>query len=407
MGRKTVALGVAALGAVSVGVLVARGLRGPSRLPAVPEELTTRAEVPGIPRVRYWVGVDIERFVRDVLEAREREAKHRAHSGFEGALPAATLLGVSGGGDNGAFGAGLLCGWTESGQRPQFKAVTGVSTGALIAPFAFVGPEYDHVLRSVFTSVGPSDVAHKRSLLAAINNDAMADNQPLWGQISRYADEGLLKKIAEEHANGRILLVGTTNLDARQPVVWNMGKIAASGAPGALHLFRTILLASAAIPMAFPPTMVRVEADGETYEEMHVDGGASAQIFLYPPSMCGVAASLGEELTRKFRVYIIRNSPGRASWAPVKRQTISIAGPAIMSLIHTQGFGDLYRIYATTQRDGLDFNLAFIDDDFNAEHPEEFDTQYMRALFDYGFRQGRDGYPWKKTPPRFETTMSP
>lgn len=407
MGRRAVALGVAAVGAVGAAVLAARGLRSPSRLPAVPEDLTTRAEVPGIPGARYWVGVDIEPFVRDVLEARGREAKYRASSGLEGELPAATLLGVSGGGDNGAFGAGLLCGWSESGNRPRFKAVTGVSTGALIAPFAFAGPEYDQVLRSVFTLVGPSDVARKRSLLAAINNDGMADNRPLWEQISRYTDESLLEKIADEHAKGRILLVGTTNLDARQPVVWNMGKIASSGAPGALDLFRTILLASAAIPGAFPPTMIRVEADGRTYEEMHVDGGASAQVFLYPPSMRGVAASLGHEMTRKVDVYIIRNSPLRASWGPVERRTISIAGPAIRSLIHTQGFGDLYRIYGTTQRDGLDFNLAFIDDDFEAEHPNEFDTQYMRALFDYGFRQGRDGYPWKKTPPRFDTTMRP
>jgi predicted acylesterase/phospholipase RssA len=254
------------------------------------------------------------------------------------------------------------------------------------------------VLRNVFTSVGPSDIARKRSLLAAINNDGMADNRPLWEQISRYADESLLEKVGDEHAKGRILLVGTTNLDACQPVVWNMGKIAASGAPGALDLFRTILLASAAIPGAFPPTMIRVEVDGEIYEEMHVDGGASAQVFLYPPSLRGVAASLAEEMNRKVHVYIIRNSRKRASGAPVKRQTISIVSPAIRSLIHTQGFGDLYRIYGTTHRDGLDFNLAFVDDDFDAEHPKEFDTQYTRALFDYGFRQSRDGYSWKKSP---------
>jgi hypothetical protein len=402
MARRTLALGVAAIGAVAVGAWAARGLRVPSRLPAVPKDLTTRAGVPGIPGARYWVGVDIQPFVRDVLEAREREANHRASSGLEGELPVAALLGVSGGGDNGAFGAGLLCGWSESGNRPQFKAVTGVSTGALIAPFAFAGPEYDHVLRSVFTSIGPSDIARKRSLLAAINDDGMADNRPLWKQISRYADKSLLEKIADEHAKGRILLVGTTNLDACQPVVWNMGKIAASGAPGALDLFRSILLASAAIPGAFPPTMIRVEAAGETYEEMHVDGGASAQVFLYPPSMRGVAASLGEEMTRQAHVYIIRNSQGRASWTPVRRRTISIISPAIKSLINSQGFGDLARIYGTAQRDGLDFNLAFIGDDFDAEHPEEFDTPYMRALFDYGFRQGRDGYPWKKTPPRFD-----
>jgi len=314
-------------------------------------------------------------------------------------MPPGTLLAVSGGGDNGAFGAGLLCGWTESGHRPEFKAATGVSTGALIAPFAFLGPDYDRVLRAVYTSLGPSDIAQKRNILAAIINDGMADNRPLWGQISRYIDETLMKKVAEAHERGRILLVGTTNLDARQPIIWNMGKIAASGAPGALDLFRSILLASAAIPGAFPPTMFRVEVDGTPYEEMHVDGGASAQVFIYPPRMRSVAAALGDTMTRKLDLFVIRNSYLRAAWAPVERRTISIAGPAIASLIHSQGMGDLNRIYITAQRDGLDFNLAYIDDDFNFPHKMDFDTEYMKALFDYGFRQGRDGYPWKKIPP--------
>jgi len=406
MKRWTVVLGIVVIVLAVLGVWVARGLRLPPRLPAVPEELTVRAEIPGILGARYWVGIDIEPFVRDMLEARERERKHLGLA--EGAeMPPTTLLAVSGGGDKGAFGAGLLCGWTESGQRPVFKAATGISTGALIAPFAFAGPDYDKVLRTVYTSLGPSDVARKRFILAAIINDAMADNSPLWVQISRYVDEALMKKVAEEHEKGRILLVGTTNLDARQPIIWNMGKIAASGAPGALDLFRNILLASAAIPGAFPPTMFRVEVDGTPYEEMHVDGGASAQVFIYPPSMRSVAAALGQEMNRKAELYVIRNSQVRAQWAPVERRTISIAGPAIGSLIHTQGMGDLNRIYLTAQRDGLDFNLAYIDDDFTVKHTADFETGYMRALFDYGFRQGRDGYPWKKVPPMLRDVTTP
>src|SRR5262249_22871867 len=181
-----------------------------------------------------------------------------------------------------------------------------------------------------------------------------------------------------EEQKGGLLLVGTTNLDARQPVIWNMGEIAASGTPGALDLFRNILLASAAIPGAFPPTMIRVEVDGTPYEEMHVDGGASAQVFLYPPRASAMIKAIGQGIDRSGHVFVIRNSFMKPEWAPVERRTINIAGPAIASLIHTQGIGDLFRIYATTQRDGLDFNLAYIDDDFQAEHRTDFDTVFMK-----------------------------
>jgi predicted acylesterase/phospholipase RssA len=402
MRKRTVLLGVVAVGLVILGGVAARELRLRPRLQAVPEPLARRAEIPGIPGARYWVGADIGPFVRDVLAARERELKHQAIPDPGGALPPAALLAVSGGGDKGAFGAGLLCGWSASGTRPEFKAVTGVSTGALIAPFAFAGPDYDEVLRTVYTTLGPSDIASKRSVLAAITDDGMADNRPLWNLIARYVDDALLKRIAAEHERGRMLLVGTTNLDARQPIIWNVGNIAASGASGALDLVRSILLASAAIPGAFPPTMIRVEADGRAYEEMHVDGGASSQVFLYPPRLRTAAASMGTELKRAVSAYVIRNSYLLPTYAPVERRTISIAGPAIASLIHTQGFGDLFRIYLTALQDGLDFNLAYIDQDFSFEHTTDFDTAYMKALFDYGFRQGRDGYPWKKTPPLFE-----
>jgi len=372
----------------------------------VPWELTTRAIIPGIPGARYLVGVDIEPFVQDVLAARQREIEYLAHAGHTGPLPPADLLALSGGGDKGAFGAGLLCGWSASGNRPTFKSVTGISTGALIAPLAFLGSEYDDLLRKIYTSVSLADIAKKRNLLAAIDNDGMADNRPLGGLISRSIGEVLLTRIAEEHRKGRILLVGTTNLDARQPVIWNIGKIAASGSPDALELCWAILLASAAIPGAFPPSMVRVEVDGKPYEEMHVDGGASAQVFLYPPSMPAVAHSMGVEMKRSGKVYIIRNSTLSASWSRIERRTISIANHAISSLIHTQGIGDLYRIYATTQRDGFDFNLAYVGNDFAFENKkEDFDTRYMGALFDYGYSLGQQGYPWKKTPPGLDSQL--
>jgi len=396
----------AAVGAIALGgaYVVARTLRHPRRLPPVPRDLISHAVVPGIPGARYLVGLGLEPLIQDVVAARRREEAFLARSGHSGPLPPADMLAVSGGGDNGAFGAGLLCGWSDSGTRPKFKAVTGVSTGALIAPLAFLGSEYDGLLKQIYTSVTPADIAVKRTILAAVNNDGMADNRPLWDLITRSIDETVLTRIAEEHRNGRILLVGTTNLDARQPVIWNVGKIAAIGGPDAIEVCRAILLASAAIPGAFPPSMVRVEVDGTPYEEMHVDGGASAQVFLYPPSLRDLAHSLGKEMTRHGRVYVIRNS-GLAATAEstIKRQTISIAGRAIDSLIHTQGLGDLYRIYLTTQHDGFDFNLAHISSDFKfANKKEEFDTRYMKALFDYGYNLARHGYPWKKTPPGLE-----
>lgn len=403
MNWRLVVLAIVVAALIAAAVAVPMSLRHPPRLPAVPDEATLRAEIPGIPGARYWVASDITPFVRDVLEAREREAAHLgdvdpAH------LPRTSFLAVSGGGDNGAFGAGLLCGWSQAGTRPIFKAVTGVSTGALIAPFAFLGPEYDNVLKTVYTSLGPEDIARKRNVLAAINNDAMADNRPLWDQLSRYVDDELLQKIAGEHAKGRMLLVGTTNIDAREPVIWNIGKIAASGTPGAVDLVRRVLLASAAIPGAFPPTMIEVEVDGTRHEEMHVDGGASAQVFIYPPRLRSVASALGQELTRSVDLFVIRNSALRPSPLPVERRTISIAGPAIASLIHTQGLGDMNRIFLQAQRDGLDFNLAIIGDDFKEKKRVDFDTPYMQKLLEYGRSRAAAGYQWKKMPPAFEDT---
>jgi hypothetical protein len=332
-----------------------------------------------------------------------RERRFRTSSGQTGPLPAADFLAISGGGANGAFTAGLLNGWTAAGNRPQFKAVTGISTGALIAPFAFLGPEYDETLRKFYTGITTKDILTQRSVLAAITDDALTDNAPLRKLIAGLVDQKLLDAIAAEYRKGRLLLIGTTNLDAQRAVIWNIGAIATSGHPRALELIREILIASAAIPAAFPPVMMDVEVDGQHYQEMHVDGGTVTQVFLYPPSLKVKELAEAAGVQRDRRVYIVRNARLEPEWAETPRRTLSIAGRAVSSLIATQGIGDLYRTYLNTQRDGIDYNLVFIPSDFKLQPREAFDKDYMQKLFDVGFELGKKGGFWKKTPPAFES----
>lgn len=396
---KKVHLMVALISLLAGTVLTLPGCSLPMRQAAVPQAWSEQAEVVGLPGVRYVVRAEMPEFARDGIESFYRERAYLAAKGQDVSLLPANFLALSGGGDNGAFGAGLLCGWTEVGNRPEFKGVTGISTGALIAPFAFLGSKYDFVLKSVYTQSTPKDILEERNILAALFDDALADNTPLQRLVKKYITEDMLKEIAQEHARGRLLLIATTNLDARQAVIWNMGRIAASGHPEALALFHKILLASAAIPGAFPPVMIDVEADGQRYQEMHVDGGAMAQAFLYPPAIKVADISKQHGVVRERRLYIIRNARLDPDWAEVERRTLSIASRAITSLIHTQGIGDLYKIYAQTQRDGIDFNLAYIPESFDAPHKEEFDTEYMRQLFQVGYDLAVKGYQWGKLPP--------
>ncbi len=383
------------------GAVFVQGCAGPSRQPAVPTANTSEAVLPGMTDVRYRPHVDQELLLKEAVESYWREVAHWKTQGHQGPLPPATFLAISGGGDNGAFGAGLLNGWTDSGTRPEFKLVTGVSTGALSAPFAFLGPKYDTKLREFYTTLSPDDIMEIRNPLAAVISDALADNTPLWRLIEKEISEEMLAEIAEEYQKGRLLLIATVDLDSRQAVLWNMTKIAASSSPNALRLFHSILIASSAIPGGFPPVMIDVEADGKLFQEMHVDGGTVSQVFVYPPSLHVKETSLQHHVSRERRIYIIRNARLDPEWAEVERRTMSIAGRAIASLIHTQGIGDLYRIYTIAQRDGVDFNLAYIPESFNFPHEEEFDTEYMRNLFATGYGLAKPGYPWKKAPPDF------
>ncbi|MBL8674291.1 MAG: patatin-like phospholipase family protein [Rhodospirillales bacterium] len=379
----------------------------PERLTAVPAADQTRAEAIGIPGVRYSSPEHMKRLEQDALESVQRDLAHRKAMGQTGPLPAAEFLAISGGGEDGAFGAGLLLGWTAHGSRPTFKLVTGVSTGALSAPFAFLGPKYDPQLREVYTRITAKDILEPRGMLRAIFSDAMSDTTPLQRLVQRLMNADMMKDIAAEHAKGRILLIGSTNLDGRHGVIWNVTKIAASGHPGALDLIHRILVASAAVPGAFPPVMIDVEVDGRRYQEMHVDGGATAQVFVYPPSLHVGELSRQHQITRQRRMYVIRNARLDADWAQVDRRLMSIAGRSISSLIQTQGVGDLYKISAEAKRDGIDFNLAFIPSTFKVELKEPFDTVYMNALFEVGYDLGKRGYVWNKAPPGMAGSAPP
>ena len=365
----------------------------PERAPAVPRVDTERAMPLGIANARFYPDSDPQPMIADATEALQREIAALPPGAK---LPPANYLAVSGGGDNGAFGAGLLNGWTETGTRPQFKGVTGVSTGALIAPLAFLGPQYDPVLREVYTTINADLVYRFRGLTAAVFDDAMADTTPLSALIAKYFDQKMLDAIAAEYRKGRLLLIGTTDLDAQRPVIWNIGAIANSGKPGALALVHQILRASAAIPGVFQPVLIDVELDGKKYQELHVDGGAIAQLFLYPPAL-----ELGKVgIKRERRAYIIRNARLDPDWASSERRTISIAGRAINTMLASSGRNDVLRIYFITRRDGVDYNLAYVGHDFDApEKKGEFDQAYMRALYDYGYREARAGLEWHKAPP--------
>jgi predicted acylesterase/phospholipase RssA len=388
---------------LATGGVLAAALPGcalPERGPPVPLGRTSEATVLGVSNERFFPATGAAPMEAEFVAALERQRRARGLSSLSD-MPQLQLLAVSGGGENGAFGAGLLCGWTDQGARPTFDLVTGISTGALTAPFAFLGSAYDPQLRAVYTETPPAQVLAKRSLTAALFDDAMADNAPLFKTISGYVDDRMLAAIAAAYDTGRLLLVASTDLDAQVPVIWNIGAIAKSGHPRAADTIRRVLLASAAIPGAFPPSMIEVTMDGKTYQEMHVDGGAFAQTFLYPSAMTA------NRLQRRraglpvveARAFIIRNGRLDPEWATVERRTMGIAARAISTMIASAGYNDVVRIYNITQRDGVDYNLAFIGSDFNQVLPSPFESAYMRALYDYGYERARRGYDWAKKPP--------
>lgn len=305
-------------------------------------------------------------------------------------------LAISGGGANGAYGAGVLAGWSQQGTRPQFTIVTGVSTGALTAPFAFLGPAYDKLLEELYTTTGTKSIFKGRRPLSILRNDSMVDTTPLLDKIEQYITPALVAEIALEHRTGRALYIGTTNLDAGRPVIWNIGRMADSGHPDAVAMIRQVILASASIPGVFPPVYIPVTGpDGKTYDEMHVDGGTASQMFLYPAFIDWTRVLDILDVQGPPQAYLIRNSRSEAQYTPVKPRLGPIVGRSVDSLIRTQGLGDFYRILALAKRDGINVKATWIMEDAIEQTSEEpFDPVYMEGLFRFGYQKTISDKAW-------------
>lgn len=363
----------------------------------VPAALAEKAHVPGLTTARFWYD---ERLANPDQTLR-RLGLHTLSSTVSSgqSRPEVNYLALSGGADDGAFGAGLLVGWSKSGTRPKFDVVTGISAGALIAPFAFLGADYDRQLRAMWSNYTSDDLYRSDVLAGLLGGPALADSSPLAALIANYVDRRMLRAIAAEYRKGRLLLVGTTNLDTQRLAVWNMGEIAASRHPRALDLFRQILLASTAVPGLFPPVRIDVQAAGLGREEMHVDGGISAQVFLLPTHVSFRDLDKLLPSPARHRIFVIRNAKLTPIHHPVEASALPVSERSLSTLILNQSLADVQRIYLQAFRERAEYNLAAIPAPFSHPRQQPFDQSYMRALFELGFDQARHGEPWMKSPP--------
>lgn len=357
----------------------------------VPKQFVGQAEVPEFSGARTFADEISPAFLAGMAERRQQLIE----SGL--AKTPLHVLALSGGGENGAFGAGLLNGWTASGTRPEFEIVSGVSTGALIAPLAFLGPEYDGALKDFYTNISTSDILVANPVGGLMGGAALASNAPLKKIVAGIVDEKLLQKIAAQHQRGRRLLVVTTNLEAQRPVVWNLGAIATQGTPQALELFRSVLLASSAIPGAFPPVAVEVEANGQSYTELQVDGGTTANSFLAPLNAHFPADIKG----RKNYVYVVQDGKLAPEYQDVDPKTLKLAGRAIGTLLKYKNYADLRRLYLLAKQNGARFQMISVPESFDHTSKEPFDRAYMNALFQLGYEMGRSGKGWITNPELF------
>ncbi|HMC63765.1 MAG TPA: patatin-like phospholipase family protein [Gemmataceae bacterium] len=333
--------------------------------------------------------------------AGSRLAQARSDQGVQaGPSRPRNVLVLAGGGANGAYAAGVLKGWSSKGTRPPFDVVTGISSGALIAPFAFLGPEYDESLARESVELRASDVYHERLLTALLWSDSLADSSPLQRRLAAEITPELVAKVAQAHAEGRRLFVGTTNLDTKRLVIWDLGAIAAGNEPDKLELFRQVLLAAASVPGALSPVPINLQVNGQWYTELHVDGGVNASLFLQP-------AMLGVEQDREnpgtavdTRVYVIVARKLQPPAHPVERRLFPVARESVAAVLQSRFEGDLLKVYRLTSSAGAQFALTAIPD----ESPEEPDRMsvtpnIMRELFDRGYRAGAEGIDWRTSPP--------
>jgi predicted acylesterase/phospholipase RssA len=336
-------------------------VRLPDR-PAFSAQEQESAEIPGFPGVRFRASSE-EEYARAVPNQ-----------------PGPWLV-LSTGAEDGAFGAGFLSGWTASGHRPEFSVVTGVSSGAIIAVYAFAGVKYDHALQNAYTSVTAGDIFEVRT-----TPESLADSWPLERLIEKNVTTELLDDVAVQYRRGRRLFVVTTNLDAGHAMVWDMGAIAVRGGKAGLALFRKVVLASASIPGAFPPVFIEAEANGRRFLEMHVDGGVNGPMYVAPESYL---LSTGLHRLPVSDLYVIVNGKLTTEFAPTGRTVAGILGRSYSLALKLGARIELFLFAQVAQRDGFALNVALIEPDFDQQERGAFDPQYMKALFERGFERGR------------------
>jgi hypothetical protein len=311
------------------------------------------------------------------------------------------ILAISGGGMYGAFDVGVLNGWSASQTRPKFDLVTGVSAGALISTFAFLGPHYDDFLRDAFTNATKNDIYQRRSVLAMMTSDSIARSKPLQSKIDAAITPEVLREVAQAHAEGRRLYVGTTNLDTRRLAIWDMGAVASAGTPEALELYRKIILASASVPGFMPPVMIDVEIDGQHIREMHVDGGTTASVFL--PSAMMKCDPLNLRLRPGSNVYVICSGKLYADSDTTRRHFFAITADAITAMLYAGCRNDIFKIFTTTLLCGMDFHLVALAREY-PPNPNSFalTPAQMRDLYEIGWKMGFTKEGWRQTPPGSE-----
>lgn len=361
-------------------VLALAGCAGVTRVPFTPQEQAVAA-IPGIAGARLWADDPTIGTGRRVVSPL--------------ALKQPTVLALSGGGAYAAFGAGLLNGWSARGTRPQFTIVTGASSGALIAPFAFLGAGHDETLRSIFASGEMENLLQSDGLMGLFGT-GLYKTAPLRDLIARHVDAKLLEAIAQENRAGRRLYVVTTNLDAQRTAIWDMGKIAASDDPGALDLFRNVLTASASIPSVFSPVLIDVEGEGRRFAEMHVDGGVTANVLIVPEAMLLSGTPLFAPDARP-KVYIVMNGKLAPEFEVVQASTLPIVRRSFATSVRANTRNTLLASYQFSKRRNWEFNLASIDPEYPKSESAGFDPIYMRQLFEYGYQRGQSGQLWQPT----------
>ncbi len=305
---------------------------------------------------------------------------------------------LSGGGGGGAFSVGVLKAWSDAGQRPRFDLVSGVSTGALIAPYAFLGQAYDEILVDLYTSGVAKKLVDADFLPQGLLGASLLKQKPLRAMIERYLTQDILARIAAEHRNGRRLLVLTSNLDSQRAVIWNMGAIAASGQPDALKLFQDIIIASASIPGLYPAVLIKARSGAQVFEEMHSDGGSSSQILTIPEGWMANSekAAWGKEVT--LNMYIIVNNALMPEFTTTTNNTFAVMARANSSLIKSQTRSALVATYVYAQRNGIRFHVASIDRQVPYRMRDPFNTDYMLAVYKLGYSRMASGRLWQDQP---------